>query len=135
MIDYDSDDVMDGDHPAHEDPSDTPTQRDGFTNVRTGVYGILPRSDWVFFSQTLCRDLGGFSPFTALTRFCIGMERIGKRPIPYGDGEDEEALYQLEKIRIVLFPINGVGFGHFTLMYALAKRWKKRFPSSEVFAK
>ena len=59
------------------------------------------------------------------------MERIGKRPIPYGDGEDEEAR-QPRKDSIVLFPTNGVGFGHFTRMYALAKRWKKRFPSSEV---
>ena len=32
----------------------------------------------------------------------------------------------------MFFPTNGVGFGHFTRMYALAKRFKKYSPSTEI---
>ena len=134
MIDYDSDDVMDGDHPAHEDPSDTPTQRDGFyQRENRRLRNSAPFRLGVLLTNAVQRPWRIFLlPFTVpYLVFCIGMERIGKRPIPYGDGEDEEAR-QPRKDSIVLFPTNGVGFGHFTRMYALAKRWKKRFPSSEV---
>ena len=134
MIDYDSDDVMDGDHPAHEEPSDTPTQRDGFyQRENRRLRNSAPFRLGVLLTNAVQRPWRIFLlPFTVpYLVFCIGMERIGKRPIPYGDGEDEEAR-QPRKDSIVLFPTNGVGFGHFTRMYALAKRWKKRFPSSEV---
>ena len=134
MIDYDSDDVVDGDHPAHEDPSDTPTQRDGFyQRENRRLRNSAPFRLGVLLTNAVQRPWRIFLlPFTVpYLVFCIGMERIGKRPIPYGDGEDEEAR-QPRKDSIVLFPTNGVGFGHFTRMYALAKRWKKRFPSSEV---
>ena len=33
---------------------------------------------------------------------------------------------------VVLFPTNGVGFGHFTRMLALARRLRKRDPALEV---
>ncbi|MBN29921.1 MAG: hypothetical protein CMB34_04575 [Euryarchaeota archaeon] len=134
MIDYDSDDVMDGDHQAHEHESHTPTQRDGFyQRENRRLRNSAPFRLGVLLTNAVQRPWRIiFLPFTVpYLVFCIGMERIGKRPIPYGDGEHEEA-HQPRKDSIVLFPTNGVGFGHFTRMYALAKRWKKRFPSSEV---
>ena len=93
MIDYDSDDVMDGDHPAHEDPSDTPTQRDGFyQRENRRLRNSAPFRLGVLLTNAVQRPWRIFLlPFTVpYLVFCIGMERIGKRPIPYGDGEDEE---------------------------------------------
>ena len=60
-------------------------------------------------------------------------ERLGRRSLPYPD----HALDWLEnevELRdcIVLFPTNGVGFGHFTRMYALAKRLRKKSPNTEI---
>lgn len=63
--------------------------------------------------------------------YCLGMERLGKRPMPY-DHREDEIDEKTPKDCIVLFPTNGVGFGHFTRMYALAKRWKKYSPSTEI---
>jgi UDP:flavonoid glycosyltransferase YjiC (YdhE family) len=60
-------------------------------------------------------------------------ERLGRRPLPYPDRmldgvETKESLRDC----IVLFPTNGVGFGHFTRMYALAKRLRKQSPNTEI---
>jgi len=63
--------------------------------------------------------------------YCVGMERLGKRPPPNQSG-GRESEKSSRKDCIVLFPTNGVGFGHFTRMYALAKRWKKQSPSTEI---
>ena len=60
-------------------------------------------------------------------------ERLGRRPLPYPDHQLEDAQTK-RPLRdcIVLFPTNGVGFGHFTRMYALAKRLRKQSPNTEI---
>lgn len=63
--------------------------------------------------------------------YCLGMERLGKRTSPYVSKEYEN-IEQIPEDCVVFFPTNGVGFGHFTRMYALAKRWKKHSPSTEL---
>ena len=63
--------------------------------------------------------------------YCLGMERLGKRTSPYVSKEYEN-IKQTPEDCVVFFPTNGVGFGHFTRMYALAKRWKKHSPSTEL---
>lgn len=63
--------------------------------------------------------------------YCLGMERLGKRTSPYVSKEYEN-IEQTPQDCVVFFPTNGVGFGHFTRMYALAKRWKKHSPSTEL---
>lgn len=63
--------------------------------------------------------------------YCLAMERLGKRRVPY-ESREQEIDEKAPKDCIVLFPTNGVGFGHFTRMYALAKRWKKHSPSTEI---
>ena len=64
--------------------------------------------------------------------FSIGMERLGRWPAPV-DKSGSKAL-QHEDLRdcVIFFPTNGVGFGHFTRMYALARRFKKYSPSTEI---
>ena len=62
-----------------------------------------------------------------------GNERLGRLSVPYPDrsldgDEPKEPLRDC----IVLFPTNGVGFGHFTRMYALAKRLRKQSPNTEI---
>ena len=61
----------------------------------------------------------------------IGNERLGRRSLPYPD-TDTELTTQPQSDCVVLFPTNGVGFGHFTRMYALAKRIRSESPSTEV---
>ena len=63
--------------------------------------------------------------------FLLGLEKIGRRPPPSThvlsqstDGERNNC--------VVLFPTNGVGFGHFTRMYAVAKAIRKHEPDTEV---
>ena len=63
--------------------------------------------------------------------YCLGMERLGKRKSPYVNKEVEN-IEQTKKDCVVFFPTNGVGFGHFTRMYALAKRWRKHSPTTEI---
>ena len=60
----------------------------------------------------------------------IGLEMLGKLPAPA-----TPALPRLESTSnhtVVMFPTNGVGFGHFTRMLALAKRMKKEDSDIEV---
>ncbi|RJV01036.1 MAG: hypothetical protein DWC11_05095, partial [Candidatus Poseidoniales archaeon] len=60
----------------------------------------------------------------------IGMELLGRRPRPMSD-----SMIQLRggpARCVVLFPTNGVGFGHFTRMYALARRLRKQDPDLEI---
>jgi len=74
------------------------------------------------------------SPFSFLNlAWTIGNERLGRRSLPYPDtGDVLESTNQPQSNCVVLFPTNGVGFGHFTRMYALAKRIKSKSPSTEV---
>ena len=62
--------------------------------------------------------------------FKLGLERIG-----YKNERIEVAVSQIEDGRkdcIVLFPTNGVGFGHFTRLYAVARAIRKLNPQTEV---
>lgn len=62
----------------------------------------------------------------------IGLEFIGLKAQPKGL-ETNSAGRQITKGNcVVMFPTNGVGFGHFTRMLALAKRMKKQDPSLEI---
>jgi hypothetical protein len=59
----------------------------------------------------------------------LGLKRIGKRSF------SEEILPLNSKERkncIVLFPTNGVGFGHFTRMYAVARALRKQDSELEI---
>lgn len=63
----------------------------------------------------------------------IIQERLGNKPVPYPLVENPELVNQSKRNDcIVLFPTNGVGFGHFTRMYGLAKRIRKKSPSTEI---
>ena len=56
----------------------------------------------------------------------IIQERLGNKPVPYPLVENPELVNHSKRNDcIVLFPTNGVGFGHFTRMYGLAKRIRK----------
>ena len=60
----------------------------------------------------------------------IGMELLGRRPRPMSD-----SMIQLKggpERCIVLFPTNGVGFGHFTRMYGLARSLRRLNPKLEI---
>jgi spore coat polysaccharide biosynthesis predicted glycosyltransferase SpsG len=61
----------------------------------------------------------------------LGLQRLGRRPITPSNaieqGDEPERNHC-----IVLFPTNGVGFGHFTRMYALARALRKSDPSLEI---
>ena len=59
-------------------------------------------------------------PITTLSLFWkIGNERLGRCNVPFPDTSDEGLEQQPRNDCIVLFPTNGVGFGHFTRMYLL----------------
>ena len=70
-------------------------------------------------------------PFTLpIVLWSLGMEMLGRRPRPMSD-----AMIQLKggpSNTVVLFPTNGVGFGHFTRMYALARRLRRIDPDLEI---
>lgn len=73
-------------------------------------------------------------PFLILTfpwlLVSIGLERLGRKSHPV----NSTGLLEYAKPRrsIVMFPTNGVGFGHFTRMLALARRVRKLDPGVEV---
>ena len=62
--------------------------------------------------------------------FSIGLERLGKKAIP----EFEQPIFDDEKNRKseIMFPTNGVGFGHFTRLLSIARRIKKLDEEVEV---
>ena len=62
--------------------------------------------------------------------FILGLEMLGLRPVPTADS----IIEQESKPRncIVFFPTNGVGFGHFTRLFAVARRYKKQDPNCEI---
>ena len=60
----------------------------------------------------------------------IGLEMLGRLPAP-----TVPAFPNLESAvtnTVVMFPTNGVGFGHFTRMFALAKRMRVEDPELEI---
>ena len=58
----------------------------------------------------------------------IGLERLGK--VAKNQQRVEQKHNNHDSNCTVLFPTNGVGFGHFTRMYALAKGMKKTKPKN-----
>ena len=72
-----------------------------------------------------------FLPFTLpFMMLKIGLEMLGKLPAP-----STPALPRLESTSnhtVVMFPTNGVGFGHFTRMLALAKRMRREDSELEI---
>ena len=61
----------------------------------------------------------------------LGLQRLGKRAMD----EELSGTASDSKERnhsIVLFPTNGVGFGHFTRMYAVARALRKQDPALEI---
>ena len=73
-----------------------------------------------------------FLPFKLIhLSWALANERLGIKNLPIQD----EGFLNNEKINkktIVVFPTNGVGFGHFTRVLAIAKRIKKRDPNIEI---
>jgi len=63
--------------------------------------------------------------------FYLGLERIGKIARPKNYEDDELKNYDCKKC-IILFPTNGVGFGHFTRLFAVAKALRKQDPDLEI---
>ena len=68
--------------------------------------------------------------------FLLGLERLGLRPrkkidANY-DSSDLENQQSISKDAIVFFPTNGVGFGHFTRLYAIARKLRKSSPDTEI---
>ncbi len=61
--------------------------------------------------------------------FRLGIKRIGRRSLL-----EQIDSHDIQKPRhcIVLFPTNGVGFGHFTRMYAVARALRKKDPTLEI---
>lgn len=72
-------------------------------------------------------------PFSILFLvFSIGMERLGRWPAPVSEKGMRPTSAGEPRDCVMFFPTNGVGFGHFTRMYALARRFKKYSPSTEI---
>ena len=55
--------------------------------------------------------------------FSLGMERLGKKAVPEFEQPNFDATENRKSI--VMFPTNGVGFGHFTRLLSIARRIKK----------
>jgi len=62
----------------------------------------------------------------------IGWEMLGKKPAPVIQSRVTYDKDTPARNCVVMFPTNGVGFGHFTRTLALAKRMKKLDPELEV---
>ena len=60
----------------------------------------------------------------------LGLERLGKKSVPIFE-QPELTGYQKRR-SIVMFPTNGVGFGHFTRLLSIARRVKKLDPELEI---
>ena len=63
--------------------------------------------------------------------FRLGMTRLGKTTSPT-DGLKLDHEVQPRKNAMVLFPTNGVGFGHFTRMYSVAREMRNQDPEMEI---
>ena len=67
-----------------------------------------------------------------LMMLMIGLELIGLKPQPKALQKNLAGRELTKGNCIVMFPTNGVGFGHFTRMLALAKRMKQQDPTLEI---
>ena len=63
--------------------------------------------------------------------FLFGLEKLGLKAPPSGHMSLDKGKSKTENC-VLLFPTNGVGFGHFTRMYAVAKSIRKHSPDTEV---
>ena len=76
------------------------------------------------------------APFLILTlpwnMLMIGFEMLGKKSPPAAFERVTQDPTLSERNCVVIFPTNGVGFGHFTRMLALAKHMKKEDPTLEI---
>lgn len=65
--------------------------------------------------------------------YCIylGLERLGKFAIPKHPEYPEMEIFEPKECA-VFFPTNGVGFGHFTRLFAVAKQMRKKNPDVEI---
>jgi hypothetical protein len=73
-----------------------------------------------------------FLPFTfPFTVVSLGLEKIGLKSPPGRYSPTAESSDTTENC-VVLFPTNGVGFGHFTRMYSVAKSIRKQDPETEI---
>jgi len=71
-----------------------------------------------------------FLPFTLFyIGFDWGLERIGKKKFI---SDESHHLPVKNRHCVVMFPTNGVGFGHFTRMLAIAKRMREQDSSLEI---
>ena len=64
--------------------------------------------------------------------FVIGLELIGLKSQPKALHTNHAGRDIVKGNCVVMFPTNGVGFGHFTRMLALAKRMKEKDSSLEI---
>jgi UDP:flavonoid glycosyltransferase YjiC (YdhE family) len=62
--------------------------------------------------------------------FRMGLERLGR--IKHIGSETEDEQITIARNSIVLFPTNGVGFGHFTRLFSIAKKLKRDDPELEI---
>jgi hypothetical protein len=62
----------------------------------------------------------------------IGLELIGLKAQPKALQTNDAGREKSKGNCIVMFPTNGIGFGHFTRMLAIAKRMKQQDPSLEI---
>ena len=70
-------------------------------------------------------------PFKLITlSWSLVAERLGYKKAPYYNYSLDNNLEKRDCV--VLFPTNGVGFGHFTRLLAIGKRIKKMSPETEV---
>ena len=76
------------------------------------------------------------APFLIITlpwmMFMIGLELIGWKAPPASFSVNSSGRLNSKEDCVIMFPTNGVGFGHFTRMLALAKRMKINDPYLEV---
>ncbi|MEC7255875.1 MAG: hypothetical protein VXV76_04620 [Candidatus Thermoplasmatota archaeon] len=76
------------------------------------------------------------APFLIITlpihMLIIGLELIGFRPQPKSLSKNSEGRLATKGDCVIMFPTNGVGFGHFTRMLAIAKRMKKLNSNLEI---
>ena len=76
------------------------------------------------------------APFLIITlpslMLMIGFEMLGKRKALVGKELSRYNIGKSGQNTILMFPTNGIGFGHFTRMLATAKRMKKTDPSLEI---
>ena len=74
-----------------------------------------------------------FLPITLpLLMLQIAFELIGKRAPPISNNSIPNRGEKVDNNTVVMFPTNGVGFGHFTRLLAVARRMKKLNPEINI---